>query len=60
MASILLGVGLMPKRSMTIPGHSTTEKQNSDFGRFTDNLLCRKQSKVSEEVWLAVQRCGLG
>ena len=37
----------MPKRSIIIPSHSTTEKQNSDFGRFTDNLLCCKQSKVS-------------
>ena len=45
--SMLLGAGLMPKWSIIIPSHSTTEKQNSDFGRFTDNLLCHKQSKVS-------------
>ena len=38
---------MMPKRSMIISSYPTTEKQNSDFGRFTDILLCRKQSKVS-------------
>ena len=44
-ASILLsiGAGLMPKRSMIIPSHSTTEKKNSDFVRFIDSLLYRKQ-----------------
>ena len=57
-ASILLGAGLMPKRSMIIPTHSTTEKQNSDFGMFTDSLLCRKQSKVSRSSSVALQRCG--
>ena len=45
--SILLGAGLIPKRSIILPSHSTTEKQNSDSGRFADSLLCRKQSKVS-------------
>ena len=37
----------MPNRFVIIPSHSTTEKQNSDVGKFTDSLLCRKQSKVS-------------
>ena len=40
--SILQGSGLMPERSMIIPSHSTIEKQNYGYGRFTDNLLYRK------------------
>ena len=38
-ASIYLDAGLTPRRSMIIPSHSNTEKQNYDFDRFTDSLL---------------------
>ena len=45
-ASILLGAGLMPKRSMIISSHSIIEKRNSGFGRVSNSLLC--SSKVQD------------
>ena len=50
----------MPKWSIIIPSHSTTEEENPNFGRFADSLLCRKQSKVYGVVRVALQRCGIG
>ena len=49
----------MPKRSMITPSHSTTEKQNTDFGRFTDNYFSVNSRRFHEVVGVAAHRCGL-